>query len=158
MEDAPALLRCYGDQAAVPFFNADNCNGATFYCATEADVAEAVHIWLLCYARREFVRFAIEDGGHVVGTAEMFHCDADDRPQPYGVLRVDVASPHERADFLTDVFALCESELFAAFDVREMVTKAVPAAAERRKALASLGCEATCFRTYPDYFSLKPKG
>ena len=155
--DAAALLRCYADKKSVTFFIADHCGG-DFTMPSVADAENAVRVWLMCYARREFVRFVIEDGETVVGTVEMFHSGSGDRPLPYGVLRVDVASPWERRDFLTALFALCGRELFAAFDVREMVTKAVPAAVERRAALEKLGYQPTAFRTDEHYFSLMQKG
>lgn len=159
-DDAPALLRCYADPNAVPFFNADNCHGDTFYYPTEARMTQAVQMWLDSYAARYFVRFVVEDtqDGSVVGTVEMFHNDPTDRPNAYGVLRVDVASPYERADFLAELFALCGREFFAAFDVAEMVTKAVPEATERRKALTALGYRPAAFRVYEHYYALMQKG
>ena len=43
-EDAPALLRCYSDPAAVARMNADNCMRG-FLCETEEDLRAYIRIW-----------------------------------------------------------------------------------------------------------------
>lgn len=44
--DAPALLRVYSDEQAVPLFNSDNCNGDDFHYTTLERMEQAIDFWL----------------------------------------------------------------------------------------------------------------
>ena len=85
-EDAPALLRCYGDAEAVALMNGDNCSRG-FYCATLADMESYIHIW----QGEGYARPAVIDKHtwEVIGTLEIFGGEA-------GVLRVDLRRDYER--------------------------------------------------------------
>ncbi|MDD3411154.1 MAG: GNAT family N-acetyltransferase [Eubacteriales bacterium] len=152
--DAPSLLRCYSDPYAAPFFNGDNCHGDDFRYTTPERMQQAVDMWLESYRTRQFVRWVIEDSamGRVIGTVEMFHSDDADRPQPYGVLRIDLQSAYETRAYLLAVLRLCLEHFYEDFDVREIVTKGWPDAFERRAALEALGFIPTDFRAYAHYF------
>ena len=140
-EDAAALLRCYGDTHAVPYFNSDHCNGDDFHYTTVERMAEAITFWEESRARREFVRWSIVDQslGEVVGTVEMFHRRAPNDDDPAGVLRVDVQSRMETRAFLHAVISLCLRHFYDAFQVRRILTKAPPFATERIIALEAMG-------------------
>jgi len=140
-EDTQALLRCYGDAHAVPFFNGDNCNGDDFHYTTAARMAEAMTFWEESRKRREFVRWAVVDQSlcEVVGTVEMFHRRAPDAFDHVGLLRVDVQSRMETRAFLNAVISLCLRHFYDAFEVERILTKAPPYATERVFALAAMG-------------------
>ncbi len=137
--DAPALLKCYGDPHAAPFFNADHCNGDDFRYTTPERMAEAMAFWAQSYRERQFVRWAVEEHalGEAVGTVEMFARTAGENG--VGVLRIDLRSRFETRTFLYAVLKLCLAHFYEDFMVESMVTKAVPGATERREALASAG-------------------
>ena len=68
-EDAPQLLRCYSDPAAVALMNDDNCIGG-FLFKTLDEMEQAIHFWnndVFQYARPA----VIDKGtGETVGTVE----------------------------------------------------------------------------------------
>lgn len=138
-EDAPDLLQCYADPKAQPLFNADNCTG-DFRFQTLEDMRYCIRFWLLAYETQEYVRFAILDkASHkAVGTIEMFGM-VGQYQTPQGVLRLDIASPYEKADYLLDLLVLCRRDLCLLFGAQEMITKAIPEAVERIAALHALG-------------------
>ncbi len=154
--DAEALLACYGDANAVPFFNADNCNGDDFHYTTLARMREAMDFWAYSYRTRQFTRWAMEDQslGAVVGTVEMFHNDGVDQGGPWGVLRIDVQSRFETRAFLYAVISLCLRHFYEGFEVDRIFVKAIPPATERRAALKAAGfAEAEDgLRGHPFYF------
>ena len=53
--DAPALLKVYSDEKAVPLFNSDNCHGDDFHYTTLERMLQAVDFWLDSYKHRYFV-------------------------------------------------------------------------------------------------------
>lgn len=141
LEDAQALLHCYGDVHAVPYFNSDQCNGDDFYYATVERMADAITFWEQSRERQEFVRWAVVDQsfGEVVGTVEMFHRRAPDAYDHAGILRVDVQSRMETRAFLHALLSLCLRHFYDAFEVERILTKAPPYAAERIIALTATG-------------------
>ena len=140
-EDTQALLHCYGDVHAVPYFNSDHCHGDDFHYTTAAQMAAAIAFWEASRERREFVRWSVVDQslGEVVGTVEMFHRRAPDACDPVGLLRVDVQSRMETRAFLHAVFSLCLRHFYDAFEVERILTKAPPFATERIVALTAAG-------------------
>lgn len=149
-EDSAALFACYHDKAAVACMNDDNCDFG-FYMETPEQMAETVAYWLDFYRRRCFIRFAVVDNaaGRAVGTVEGFGGEV-------GVLRIDLASAYERAAYLEELLVLAQARFPALFGNRALVTKAVPQAAERRRALKVCGWEAIgTYRGYDDYYKVK---
>lgn len=141
-EDAAPLLACYSDPKAQAFFNSDNCQG-DFKMTKLEDIQNCVNAWIDAYNGQHFVRFAIVDkaSGQAVGTIEMFGRVGAYQTER-GVLRLDIASAYETEPLLHELFAVCDREFFALFDLDEMVTKAIPEATVRIAALKSLGFEA----------------
>lgn len=140
--DSADLLSCYSDTAAQPFFNADNCTGGfSFHTPEQMDVS--IRMWLESYARQDFIRFAIIDAasGRAVGTIEMFGKIGSYRLD-WGLLRLDVVSALEKEPILQELFKLCLDHFFDLFDVPDIVTKAIPQAEERLRALQALGFRA----------------
>ena len=72
-EDAEELLRCYSDEKAVPFFNADNCF-SDFHYTTLEQVQGVIARWNDAYQRKLWVRWTIigNNSKEKVGTVEMF--------------------------------------------------------------------------------------
>ena len=68
-EDAPQLLRCYSDTAAVALMNDDNCRRG-FLCNTLEDMESYIDIW----QGEDYARPAVIDKrtGEAVGTLEIF--------------------------------------------------------------------------------------
>jgi ribosomal-protein-alanine N-acetyltransferase len=156
MEDASALLSCYSDEKAVPFFNSDNCNGDDFFYRTIERMEQAIRFWGLSYKNKYFVRWSIVEcrTNMVIGTAEMFHRKADDKFDGYGVLRIDLMSKFEKAGIIADILEIAERHFYDDFHVKHILTKAIPSAVDRRKALESCGWSelGEKMMTHDDYF------
>lgn len=145
LEDAPALLKCYGDPAAVALMNDDNCSRG-FYCQTLADMETYIRIW----QSEDYARPAVLDKetGEPIGTLEIFGGET-------GVLRVDLCSACEQEPILQELYHLAATAFTKDFPMRALVTKAPPAAAARRRVLAAMGFQGPePFRGYPDYYRL----
>lgn len=146
-EDAPDLLRCYSDPAAVALMNDDNCTGG-FLFETMEQMESAIHFWNndpFGYARPAVID---KRSGEAVGTMEVFGGEA-------GVLRVDLRRDYERPEVLRELYTLAVEKFPADFPMGAMVTKAVPQAAARRAALTGLGFSGPeSFRGYEDYYRL----
>lgn len=140
-EDCADLLKVYSDPAAVPFFNSDNCHGDDFHYTTEERMQQAIDFWFMEYSRRGFVRWSIADksSGEVIGTIELFRREAKDFFTDCGLLRLDLRSDYENEAAISDILSLIVPAAFEWFSCSMIATKAVPAAAERRYALAAMG-------------------
>ena len=145
-EDAPALLKCYSDPAAVALMNDDNCSRG-FLCRTLEDMQAYIGIWQSAgYARPAVID---KTTGEPVGTLEIFGGEA-------GVLRVDLRADYEREDVLRELYQLAVEKFTKDFPMGALVTKAPPAAAARRQVLAGLGFSGPeDFRGYPGYYRME---
>lgn len=156
MEDAPELLKCYSDEKAVPLFNSDNCNGDDFHYTSLERMERAIGFWNYSFDTRQFVRWTIilNETGEVIGTVEMFHRLADDEFNHYGVLRIDLHSKHETQEVIAALLDLAADHFYTAFDVKAILTKAVPQAAERISALIEKGFQPLHKKLgiYDDYY------
>ncbi len=144
-EDAPALMACYADPAAVARMNADNCLRG-FLCRTEEDLRAYIAIW----QSEDYARPAVIDKatGQVIGTLEIFGGET-------GVLRVDLRSDYETPEALRELYTLAMEKFPADFPMGAMVTKAPIEAPARRAVLAELGFSGPeSFRGYGDYYRL----
>ena len=144
-EDAPQLLRCYSDTAAVALMNDDNCRRG-FLCNTLEDMESYIDIW----QGENYARPAVIDKrtGEAVGTLEIFGGET-------GVLRVDLRTDYERPEVLRELYALAVERFPKDFPMGAVVTKAVPEASARRAVLAELGFSGPeRFREYEGYYRL----
>lgn len=156
IEDAEELLKCYSDEKAVPFFNSDNCNGDDFHYTTIERMKKAIEFWDFSYKNRYFVRWTVifNKTNEKIGTIEMFHREADDEFNHYGVLRIDLQSKYEIQPVINDILEITNEKFYEAFDVNAILTKAVPEAAERIASLIQKGYMPINqkFIIYDDYF------
>lgn len=144
-EDAPALLKCYGNPAAVALMNDDNCLRG-FLCQTLEDMQAYISIW----QSEDYARLAVIDkkSREPVGTLEIFGGET-------GVLRVDLRPDYETPEVLEELYTLAKHQFPEDFPMGAMVTKAVPQAAARREALIKLGFSGPeTFRNYDSYYRL----
>ncbi len=140
-EDAQELLQCYSDLEAVPFFNSDNCHGDDFHYATVERMLQAIEFWDFSYRNRYFVRWTVSlnSTGEKAGTVEMFHRLAEDEFNHYGVLRIDLQSRCETREIIGDILNIARNHFYTAFEVKDILTKAVPEATQRILALTEAG-------------------
>lgn len=144
-EDAPGLMKCYGDPAAVALMNDDNCFRG-FYCPALEDLETYISIW----QSEDYARPVVLDKstGEAVGTLEIFGGET-------GVLRVDLRADYEREDVLRELYQLAVGAFMRDYPMGAMVTKAPPAAGARRRVLAELGFAGPGdFRDHPDYYRM----
>jgi len=145
LEDAPELLKCYGDPAAVARMNDDNCVSGFLFQSLE-EMEKAIRFW----NKDNYARPAVIDRqtGMPVGTLEIFGGET-------GVLRVDLQSAWERENVLRELYQLAARDFMRDFPMEAMATKAPPAAGARRRVLAELGFMGPeSFRGYPDYYRM----
>lgn len=156
IEDAEDLLKCYSDERAVPFFNSDNCNGDDFHYTTIERMRKAIDFWNFSYRNKYFVRWTVilNETDEKIGTIEMFHRIADDEFNNYGVLRIDLQSNYENQPVINEILEIVDENLYEAFDVEVVLTKAVPEAGERIASLLQKGYAPLNRKLiiYDDYF------
>lgn len=141
MEDAEDLLSCYGDPKAQPIFNSDNCTN-DFWFSTIEEMKDMIGYWIDSYSKGYYVRLSILDKKKLceaVGTIELFNWDQGKPIPNVGVLRMDLASDQEQEGKIAQLLDLAVIKLCPALQVEHMITKAIPLAAERRKALQAAG-------------------
>ncbi|MBU5313798.1 GNAT family N-acetyltransferase [Tissierella carlieri] len=141
LDDAEELLICYSDERSVPFFNSDNCNGDDFHYISIERMKQAIDFWDYSYKNKYFVRWTIflNDTQEKIGTIEMFHRIADDEFNHYGVLRIDLQSNYEKQKYIDDILEIVSENFFKAFNVKFILTKAIPNAIERIASLVRKG-------------------
>lgn len=164
-EDAQDLLKVYSDERAVPFFNSDNCDGDDFHYTTIERMKQAMGFWEFSYRERYFVRWAIVDkcSDETVGTIELFHRDAEDYFNGFGILRLDLRSDYEKEQEIKEILSLILPETAEMFRCKAVATKIFKEAGERTEALTVLGFSHTDEkligghdgRAYGDYMILK---
>lgn len=156
IEDAVELLKCYSDEKAVPFFNSDNCHGDDFHYTAIEKMKQAIDFWDVSYKSKHFVRWTVilKDTDEKIGTIEMFHRVADDDFNHYGILRIDLHSTYETTSIISEILEIANNNFFKSFDVEAILSKAVPNAQERTKALSQNGYVPTekKLMIYDDYF------
>lgn len=156
MEDAQELLKCYSDEKAVPFFNSDNCNGDNFHYTTIKRVEQAIKFWDDCYKGKHFIRWTVilNNTNEKIGTIEMFHRIAEDEFNHYGVLRIDLQSNYETQLIIDEILEIANGNFYEAFDVKAILTKAIPNATERTSSLLKKGYEPMNRKVivYDDYY------
>jgi [ribosomal protein S5]-alanine N-acetyltransferase len=135
MADAEDLLRCYSDESAVRLMNADNCN-SDFNFKTIEEMRGYIAGWLEGQKRCVAIRFAIVDKEHAgaIGTVEMFP-----KTREVGILRIDLCAAYEKKNSILEVLALSVPNFHKAFDVPQVLMKAIPEATERVSALLEYG-------------------
>jgi len=140
MSDAENLLKIYSDKESIPLFNADNCNGDTFYYDTEEKMKNAIRFWINSYDNKEFVRWSIISRAEnaAVGTVELFHRDANDYFTSTGLLRLDLRSDYECEESIEEILQMIIPTTYDLFYCSQIATKAVPAAKKRIQALRKM--------------------
>lgn len=156
LDDAEKLLKCYSDKKAVPFFNSDNCHGDDFYYTSIERIIQAIEFWNYSYSNRYFVRWSVilNSTNQIIGTVEMFHRIAEDDFNHYGVLRIDLQSEYEKQKVINGILEITNKEFYNLFDVKAILTKAIPEAQERVISLKKNGYIPLSRKLmiYDDYF------
>lgn len=139
--DAPDLLLVYSDEAAVPFFNSDNCHGDDFHYTSLERMQSAIEFWRQEYQKRYYVRWTVFDKNvnHAIGTIELFNRKANDYFNNCGLLRLDLRSDYERSDRISEILSLLLIPAFDLFDCQMIATKVPAFAVERKTAVEKLG-------------------
>jgi ribosomal-protein-alanine N-acetyltransferase len=132
-EDAEELLKCYSDEKSVPLFNSNNCNGDDFHYTTLERMRQAIDFWQHCYEARNFVRWTVIfiGTGEKIGTIEMLGRTINGESRQTGLLRIDLRSDYETQPVIKEILEIADEYFYEAFDVKSILTKAVPVAWER---------------------------
>lgn len=140
-EDVSDLWKVYSDQAAIQFFNSDNCDGDTFYYDTLEKMEKALDFWLYAYQQKWFVRLSIiaKKSQQAIGTIELFHRDANDYFNNTGLLRLDLKSEFEKVEVIEEIVKIMIEPTFDLFYCNKIATKGFENSHERIKALKKLG-------------------
>lgn len=140
-KDIKDLLKVYSDIKSVPLFNSDNCDGDDFYYKTIEQMERAVTFWLDSYKNHWFVRWSIvfRETQEVIGTIEGCYRKSDDAFNGDGIIRLDIRSDFEKQDIIEKLLSLILPQAYSFFNCRKIITKAIPQASERIKALKNMG-------------------
>jgi ribosomal-protein-alanine N-acetyltransferase len=140
-DDTDELFKCYSDANAAPFFNSDNCHGDTFFYTTIERFKQTMEMWDYCYKSRMFVRWSIAYNrtDEIIGTVEMFHRRAEDEFDHFGIIRIDLRSMYENTNVISAILEISNTHFYNLFNVPSILTKAIPEAKERIKALQENG-------------------
>jgi RimJ/RimL family protein N-acetyltransferase len=132
-DDAKDLLRCYSNSESQRFFNDDNCDFGYGNVDSLEKMQYNIKLWLDSYHTKNFIRFSIIDKStdNAVGTVEMFG-------GKHGILRIDIMPEHECESRLSEFFETAD-RFFNDFNCDCIVSKAIPEAKERIKALKKCG-------------------
>lgn len=147
-EDAEELLCFYGDLRGWMFYGNDMSNSifASDH-ATAEEMRGCIRCWLDEYKNRVYVRCSVIDKviGKAIGTIEIF--DNYDNAKRAAALHIDLSSPYETREYIAELLSLADKKLFALFDFKYLIVRAVPDAAERIAALSAAGYQ--LFETDP---------
>ena len=156
LDDAAELLKCYSDPKAVPLFNSDNCHGDDFHYSSLERMRQGIEMWERSYHRRQFVRWTVilNSSEESIGTIEMFHRLANDEFNHYGILRIDLQSRFEHQSVIDPILEIVNDQFYQLFDVKSILTKAIPIATERVASLKKNGHSplGKKLMVYDDYF------
>jgi hypothetical protein len=157
IDDAQELLKCYSDEKAVPFFNSDNCHGDDFRYTIIERMKQAIDFWNFSYKNKYFVRWTVmlNETNEKIGTIEMFHRIFEDEFNHNGVLRIDLQSNYETQPIINDILEIVNENFYKTFDVKAILTKAIPEATERITSLVHKGYQPInrkIMMIYDDYF------
>ena len=154
--DAEDLLSCYTDIKSWEIFNSDYCTSDFRYISSE-NMTDCIKSWLDAYRNGGFIRFSIIDRKNqkAVGTVEMFGDTDFINGQSGGVLRIDIASIYETKEYISEIISLADERFFAIFNVKFIVTKAVPTAKERIAALSAAGYKPFDWESGREYYYIK---
>jgi len=147
-DDIEDLLVCYSDSKSQSIFDSQNF-AKNLHCNTVEEMAWYVRFWLEEYRNKMYVRFAIVDNKtkKAIGTVEMFNTKGFLHGRDGGILRIDLASPYETVEYLSELLQLANDNFFELFGAKVIITKGRPGEAARLAALSSAGyrpynCEA----------------
>jgi hypothetical protein len=136
-KDAKDLLECYSDHEAEKLFNSDNCTSNFIYKSLE-EMKQCIMLWMEHYHSKYYVRFSIIDKRYekAIGTIEFFA-----KPVNYngifkvGLLRLDLATKYENVKTIEEILDLVNHNFYYDFEVKHIITKAIPIAKQRIVAL-----------------------
>lgn len=139
--DCGDLLQVYGDPAAVPLFNSDNCHGDNFHYQTAERMTRAIQFWRWSYDHGYFVRWSIIDQrtGCAVGTIELCYRVSEDSYNDSGILRLDLRSDYENEADIFLILSMIVPSAFQWIGCKHLITKAKPIAEARIKVLTQMG-------------------
>ncbi len=156
-KDAEDLLKCYSDILAVKLMNSDNCT-SDFYYRTIKEMKDCILFWIKEYENKVYVRFSIVDKQiqKIIGTMEIFGRKAkEEKSSKLGVLRIDLCSNYEIQSYITELLKISNEHFYDVFDVKHIITKAIPTAKERISSLIENGfseLENNTIIPYDNYF------
>ena len=140
-DDAEDLLQCYSDPVSAKIFNSDNCTSNFIYSSLD-EMKDCIKFWLDAYENKYYVRFSIVDKeiNKATGTIEFFaKQDNTENTGKVGVLRLDLSSKYEKESIIIEILNMIEQNFYDCFEVESIITKAIPEAKERIKALKIIG-------------------
>ncbi len=140
-KDGEDLLECYSDTESNKLFNSDNCT-SNFVYKSLVEMNNCIKFWIDQYHSKYFVRFSITDKLHnkAIGTIEFFAKEVSyNEILKVGVLRLDLASKYENEEAIVEILDIVNNNFYDDFEVKHIITKAIPVAKQRVTALKKEG-------------------
>jgi len=135
LDDAPDLLECYKNPTVSVQGNSENCDFG-YGSQTLDEMLDFINRWLEAYKVRGFIRFSIIDKqkNRAIGTIEIFGGGHNN----HSVLRIDNVAGYENEKALSELLKIADS-FFHDIDCKKIVTKVMPEATQRMKAVTQNG-------------------
>ena len=156
-EDVDDLLKCYSDPKSAEVFNSDNCN-SNFVYESHEELKNLIKFWIMEYNNKGYVRFSIVDKlkDRAIGTIEIFAKSEEfNDVGKVGVLRLDLTSEYETQSIINEILDMVDNNFPIAFEINSIITKAIPLAENRIKALEEKEYKKLIDKTitaYDDYY------
>lgn len=156
--DIEDLLVCYSDPKTQAILDTQNF-AKNLHCSTAHEMARYVRFWLEEYRNKMYVRFAIVDRKiqKAIGTVEMFSTKGFFPDCNGGILRIDLASPYETEEYLSELLQLANDNFFEIFGAEMIITKGRPGETARLAALSSAGYKPYNCKTR-EHYMMKRRG
>jgi len=141
-EDAEELLCFYGDISKWMFNDNSWSNGIfSSWRPTVEEMHKCIRSWLDEYRNKFYIRLSVIDKatGTAIGTIEIF--DNFDKAKRGAALHIDLSSPYETREYISELLTLADKEFFRIFGFKYLAICAFPDADERIAALESAGYE-----------------
>lgn len=143
--DVDGMVRLYSDEKTVKLCNFDNINENCFEFYDKAAVIRLVRFWQNHFRTREFLRYTVIDikSDEPVGSLEMFRRMTDDEYLYCCMLRIDLLSKYEHANYIEEILSTIMEPMLLVFDCYKMATKILPRSKARKLAIERLDFDMT---------------
>lgn len=159
-EDAVDLFECYSDPITKSHMNNDNCGGE-WDCHSIDVVRQGISGWEKEFDARFYIRWSVthKQINKIIGTIEVAPIPNTTRfldgVCKTGILRIDIISFLENEDIFSEILKMVTGNLYADFDIDNIIIKATKDDIQRILALENnnfVNLKSNSLISYDDYY------